>query len=342
MRAGSLVNRANRGTLERQIAGEDDGRMKTLTGLCLAAALAAAVSACDMVDPVDFDPTVASPAFPEGGPTVLFDAGHHNHHRLDQSFRPFAGLLRNDGFRLATLDEPVSAEALSRADILVVVTAQSDTETNAEPAFAASEIAELVRWIRSGGSLLLVSEHYPFANAVEDLANALGFDVAKGMTFDPVNHRRESGDDSRLLFTRENGLLASHQITEGRSAAERVRVVETFTGDALRPRAPGIAPLLRLGPTAINRAGTPRVTRRGGDVVVNVEFGPPTSAQGWLQGAALELGDGRVVVLAEAAMLTAQEDGGRPLGMNAPGNDDRQFLLNVMRWLGRASEPAGA
>ena len=55
------------------------------------------------------------------------------------------------------------------------------------------------------------------------------------------------------------------------------------------------------------------------------------------EGAALELGKGRVVALAEAAMITAQEDGGRRIGMNAPGNDNRRFLLNILSWLGRAS-----
>ena len=311
--------------------GAHDGRRNI--AFIASAAMALTLASCDRVD---FDATVESPAFPDGGPTLLFDAGHHNHHRLDGTYRPFAALLRNDGFAVEALAGAASAEALRNADILVVVTAQSDTATNAEPAFTPAEIAAIVAWVRGGGSLLLVTEHYPFANAVEGLASALGLAVAKGMTFDSVNHRRDTGDDSRLLFTRDNRLLAAHPITEGRNPAERVRVVETFTGDALRPRGPGIAPLLRLGPTAVNRVGSPNVTRRGGDVVVDVEFGAPVPAQGWFQGVAMELGSGRVVVLAEAAALTAQEDGGRALGMNAPGNDNRQFLLNVMRWLGRA------
>ena len=44
------------------------------------------------------------------------------------------------------------------------------------------------------------------------------------------------------------------------------------------------------------------------------------------------------MVLGEAAMLSAQLAGPRsaPMGMNAPGNDDRQFALNVVRWLGGA------
>jgi len=55
----------------------------------------------------------------------------------------------------------------------------------------------------------------------------------------------------------------------------------------------------------------------------------------------MRFGKGRVVVLGEAALLTAQivtsPDGNpqtqRKFGMNAPGNDDRQFALNVLHWL---------
>jgi hypothetical protein len=35
-------------------------------------------------------------------------------------------------------------------------------------------------------------------------------------------------------------------------------------------------------------------------------------------------------------MVTAQEDGGRPIGLNVPGTGNRQFLLNTMRWLSGA------
>jgi hypothetical protein len=39
--------------------------------------------------------------------------------------------------------------------------------------------------------------------------------------------------------------------------------------------------------------------------------------------------------MGEAAALSAQITGPerRPMGMNAPGNDNRQLALNIMRWL---------
>jgi hypothetical protein len=299
------------------------------------ALLALAGAACD--GRVDFDARVEQPAFSERGPKILFDQGHHNHHRIGSTYHPFAALLRNDGFAIDTLSGPITQAELKDAQILAIVTAQADTETNAEPAFTAPEIAAIASWVRKGGSLLLVSDHYPFANSIETLAGALGLEVAKGMTFDPVNHRKETRDDSRLVFSRANGLLGEHPVISGRRQGEAVRLVETFTGDAVRPRpGSGAQPLLALGSTAVNRLGTPNVRRENGDVIVEVKFGAPLPAAGWSQGVTLGLGSGRVVVLADAAMITAHEDGGRKLGMNSPGNDNRQFLLNIMRWLGRA------
>ena len=63
---------------------------------------------------------------------------------------------------------------------------------------------------------------------------------------------------------------------------------------------------------------------------------PRIRADGMLQGAALEFGRGRVVMLGEAAMVSAQLGGPNrtPMGMNEAGaNQNAQFALNVVRWL---------
>jgi hypothetical protein len=56
------------------------------------------------------------------------------------------------------------------------------------------------------------------------------------------------------------------------------------------------------------------------------------------QGLALTWGRGRLVVLGEAAMLTAQIARGAKFGMNSPGNDNRQLALNIMHWLSNEHE----
>lgn len=66
------------------------------------------------------------------------------------------------------------------------------------------------------------------------------------------------------------------------------------------------------------------------------ESTPRRSVAGWLQGAALRVGKGRVAMFGEAAMFSAQLGGPQhtPMGMNAPvAAENPQFLLNVLHWL---------
>jgi hypothetical protein len=67
-----------------------------------------------------------------------------------------------------------------------------------------------------------------------------------------------------------------------------------------------------------------------------MSYGEPVPARGRAQGVALEWGRGRVVVPGEAGMLSAQRGrDGAPVGMNFPGYDNRQLVLNLMHWLSR-------
>jgi hypothetical protein len=121
--------------------------VKLLPKKALFALLALAGAACS--GGVDFDARVEQPAFPNNGPKILFDQGHHNHHRIGSSYQPFGDLLRSDGFSIDTLSGPITRAELQDAQILAIVTAQADTETNAEPAFTAREIAEITNWVRT-------------------------------------------------------------------------------------------------------------------------------------------------------------------------------------------------
>ena len=121
-----------------------------------------------------------------------------------------------------------------------------------------------------------------------------------------------------LLFSRGNGLLGDHPIISGGSAGLAVKRVMTFTGQSL-DGPPEAAILLRLPDSAIEY----------------VPPGPELRPQpaGKAQGLALEWGQGRVVVLGEAGMLTAQVLQGERFGMNLPENDNRELALNIMHWL---------
>ena len=69
------------------------------------------------------------------------------------------------------------------------------------------------------------------------------------------------------------------------------------------------------------------------------QFTPATprhSASGWLQGATLKFGKGRIAVFGEAAMFSAQLAGParEAVGMNSPqAPQNYRFLLNTLRWL---------
>ncbi len=68
-----------------------------------------------------------------------------------------------------------------------------------------------------------------------------------------------------------------------------------------------------------------------------INYGEGVPATGYAQAVGLQFGKGRIVILGEAAMLTAQLDGKtkKPFGMNVPGIDNRQLALNIMHWLSK-------
>lgn len=282
----------------------------------------------------DFDTTVAQPAFTVEHPRVLFDEAHRNIHTADGLYQPFADLIRNDGFDLISNQKPFSEESLSGHRILVIANALGPNDSNDSSAFTADECDAVRSWVEAGGSLLLITDHAPTGSAAQDLAQRFGVQMSKGFTEDSVNCDRSSGDFSQLLFTRENGLFAEHPIISGRKEAERVNRVMTFTGQSLK--GPEFASgFLTLGTTAVNRPPSIRVEKSGGDTRVIIEYGDPVPAHGHAQGLALQFGRGRIVMLGEAAMLTAQLDGRtkQPFGMNVHGIDNRQLALNIMHWL---------
>ena len=288
-----------------------------------------------------FDTAVAEPAYRSEHPVVLFDEGHREVHAADAGYRPFAELLRHDGYEPRVWREPVTPAALSGATILVVVCARGTNDSEDAPAFSDAECDTIHGWVRGGGALLLVSDHWPFGNAIAALAQRFGVTMGCGMAEDEAHGDATLGP-SHLWFTREDGLLREHPITAGRRADERVERVLTFTGQSLLGPPEAVA-FLALSDSATERLPSPpRVQRDGGDLIVSMDYGEQQPAKGRAQGLALEVGAGRVVVLGESGMLRAQkEKSGALVGMNHPGCDNRQLALNIAHWLSRETA-AGA
>lgn len=282
-----------------------------------------------------FDARVATPTHTSANPRVLFDEAHHNRHTATTGYKPLATLLENDGYSVVRGREPFSPEFLSRHDILIIAGAMGLNDEGDDPAFTPDEVRTVEAWVRSGGSLLLAVDHYPFGDAAGALAQAFGVSLGRGFTEDAVHYDRASSDKSQLVFSQENGLLADHPIIQGRNATERINRVVTFTGTSLR--GPATAAVLRLSSAAVDYDPDVTVERSGSDSRVRVNYVNPHPTTGNAQALALEVGEGRLVIMGEAAALTAQRSrhDGAPLGMNLEGFDNRQFALNVMRWLSR-------
>ncbi len=275
-----------------------------------------------MADP-DFNTKVDRPAYTDRHPAVLFDEAHKNYHTSEGKYKPFATLIRNDGYAITPGQKKFSKEALQGYDVLIIANAQGApamrSPAAADSAFEADECDAVRQWLEAGGALLLITDVHPWGAAATQLGSRLGVDMGKSTTFDPVN--AEKGTLAPLAFSRHNGLLGDHPILQGRDRSERINRVFTFTGQSLKGPGGSVA-LLKLSDTATDEAPSGSGGRTG-------------SAEGRAQGLALTLGKGRVVVLGEAAMLSAQLAGKtrEPMGMNTPGCDNRQLALNIMHWL---------
>ena len=306
-----------------------------LIGAAVVLAYAPALSAQQVGDR-SYRPPVENPLHAEGkGPVVCLDEAHFNFHTLDERFWAFGELLRRDGYVVRPLRAKFDNVSLAPCGILVISNAQpSDAEWDAYPyptpsAFTRNEIDATHRWVRGGGSLLLIADHMPLAGAASDLAAA--FDVAFLDGFAVADFGDESERDPAFatptLFRTSDRTLRDHAIVRGRSANESVSSVRSFTGQAFRAPA-SAAPLLVLPANFISLMPEKAW-----------QFGPQTRevrVDGWLQGAAMRVGSGRAAFFGEAAMFSAQAAGSqrRPMGMNAPGAEHNfQFVLNLMHWL---------
>jgi len=280
-----------------------------------------------------FDTTIANPAYAQHGPLVLYDDAHQNVHKADGAYKPLVDMMRHDGYQVRGLEQPWSASSLSGATVLVSVLSQGANETNDAPAFSDAEITALDAWIKAGGSLLLITDHWPFGAAVAGLTKHFGVLTGTGLVEDPQNHESQRGA-SHLIYSDDNERLKDHPVVQGRNDSERVHQVLTFTGTSFACPTEGV-PFLSLSPGAIEYPSTPAsVKKKGGNTVVSMNYGEPKPTQGNSQGLAMEWGKGRIVMLADAGMLRAERPRhGQGVGMNVAGYDNRQLALNIMHWL---------
>jgi DNA modification methylase len=262
---------------------------------------------------------VADPRYPAGkGSVVTVDAAHNNFHTLDNRYGPFGKVLANDGYRMVSNDKPVTGAVLRESRIYVISNPLDSSNIGGwqlptPSAFSPAEIAAINDWVKNGGRLLLIADHMPFAGAAQALAQSFGFKFLNCFAMD--NRRR-----SLERFYRGNQSLSDDEITRG------VDTVVTFTGSAFKiPK--GAKPILTLKNYTLSLP------------VVAWQFEentPAVSGDGFFQGAYMDYGKGKIVVMGEAAMFSAQLAGPNrnPVGLNRPeARANNQLLLNIIHWL---------
>lgn len=269
---------------------------------------------------------VENPLYPLGeGPIVFIDEAHHNFHTYTGRFNPFARLLEQDGYQVAGSTKLFTRKNLDRCKILVISNALNEDDTKGwilpnPSAFSEQEIQVIKTWVEDGGRLLLIADHMPFPGAADALAKAFGFNFSNGFAFH--QDRRKAPD----VFTVEEGSLHENDLTNGLKPEDKVTKLLTFTGSAFQ------AP----------KAASPILSFQEGYISLEPDtawqFHSKTKAvalKGWHQGAYMEVGKGRIVVLGEAAMMTAQiQRGTFKMGFNSKeATQNIQFVLNTIHWL---------
>jgi hypothetical protein len=234
-------------------------------------------------------------------------------------------LLRRDGYVVRASAAKFNAGPLSGCRVLVIANAlgernQSSWSHPIAAAFTGEEVSAVANWVKGGGALFLIVDHMPMPGANQSLAAAFGVRFSNGFALIPdVN--------APMVFGRADGLLADHPVTRGATKDERIEAVATFTGSAFRIDKGGEAVLV-FGPQVISLE--PQVAWQFTPET------PKTDVKGWLQGATLRHGKGRVAIFGEAAMFTAQLAGPNKtkVGMNSPdAPQNARLLLNVLGWL---------
>ena len=173
------------------------GKRLVLTVIVVLAATKIAVA--QQVADLNYKPPIARPAYESGkGPRVVIDGAHHNFHTAEGRYKPFAKLLRRDGYRVDALRQPFSAESLKGVDVVVISNALNERNVKDwslpnPSAFTQDEIAALHGWVEKGGSLLLIADHMPFPGAASELAKAFGVEFSNGFARAGTLEARQSG-----------------------------------------------------------------------------------------------------------------------------------------------------
>lgn len=272
-----------------------------------------------------------SPAWEQGqGPKVIIHRAVSPYVQRG-SFEPFKVLITTDGLTLNYLDAAIDKNALSNASILVIPNAYTNdyrqySTLEAPSVYSDTEIALIKNWVEEGGSLLVLADHSPFAGGTIMLADAFGFSYMTGHTLNKASLSNRV--NVNIDFSRDNGLLADHPITNGSTGRKKISHYYAFGGQAI---------IVAKDSTSILTTPNHFETMLGFSAKNDFYSAPRLPTGGQSQGAAMEYGKGRLVIMGETGGFTAQIiEGRKPFGFENPEADEnKEFILATMRWLAR-------
>ena len=264
-----------------------------------------------------------SPTYAAGsGPKISIDKAHSPFVQRG-TYDPFVKLMREDGYQVEYSETDITMQVLKGLDIFVIVNAYKKNFANfsvMQPpsAYKDSEIDALRDWVSTGGRLLLIADHAPFAGGTVKLAENFGFTIFNSFVLEESSLPFIHG---KIRYSLSNGINSEHPIVK----SSKIDHVLTFAGSGFIP--PANAKSIFTIPSGYIAAMTQKRSE--------LANAPRIQVSGLSQGATLELGTGRIAVFAEAATFTAQIINGSELhGMNNPRADQNaMFALATMGWL---------
>lgn len=251
------------------------------------------------------------------GAIILVDEAHQNRHALGTIENPGtlwwiiapakeAGIAVHNSYAL------IRSDALSKVDVLVIGGVPADEKRRR--GFSEEEVDVVARWVKQGGSLLLLTDHPPFGESVLPLARALGVEFTLDVVSDSSMCDAREPASARLVFTKSQGLVGEHEITKG------IQRVITYGGQGVWHTGRDATVLLRFSQTA---------QTSDGKAVLQPVHGSPVG-----QLLAFQFGQGRVVVSGESGLFAAQRKvDGSQIGVGDREADNGRLAINVFRWL---------
>lgn len=266
-----------------------------------------------------FDVTVSAPACQANCPVILIDDLHDKFTvTKGWDYITLLKLFSNDGFKVIRGRTYFTKQSLSKINVVVMGGGLLDRE----------EMKVLNEWIRNGGSLLAFT-HHNLSPIYQEYLKSLGIRTMEiEHTEDSLHGLIRDGftiSPSYIYFDAEDKLLGSHSIINGRNSSEKIKRVQTLASSTIIGPF-GSVNLLPLAESAIDLISIDNP----------LDANTPVKTKGQRShGIAFNFGKGKVVITDAWALKTLLYEPSERghMGMNTPGNDNKQYALNIMRWL---------